>query len=29
MAEVVDNFAKLSAEDRTAVAAYVKALTAP
>lgn len=29
MAEVVDNFSKLPAEDRLAVAAYVKALTAP
>lgn len=29
MAEVVDNFAHLSAEDRAAVAAYVKALPAP
>lgn len=29
MAEVVDNFSKLPAEDRAAVAAYVKALPAP
>ncbi len=29
MAEVVDNFSKLSAEDRTAVANYIKALPAP
>ena len=29
MAEVVDNFSKLSAEDRTAVAKYIKALPAP
>ncbi|MBP0481890.1 cytochrome c [Sagittula salina] len=29
MAEVVDNFAKLSAKDRQAVAAYIKALPAP
>ncbi|WHZ37184.1 cytochrome c [Sagittula sp. MA-2] len=29
MAEVVDNFSKLSAEDRTAVADYIKALPAP
>lgn len=29
MAEVVENFSHLSAEDRTAVAAYIKALPAP